>query len=85
MSFSGQAMYKFNSKVRAAGSGIIRRECVSAVLGLKLKKNPTFEWSTSSVSPSKSRFVFNWWFGQWTWDGPVASRSLHSASYGFVS
>ena len=27
--FSGQAMYKFNSKIRAAGSGIIRRECVS--------------------------------------------------------
>lgn len=40
---------------------------------------------TSSVSPSKSRFVFwNWWFGR-TWDGPVASRSLHPASYGFVS
>ena len=82
--FCGQAMYKFNTKVRAAGSGIIRRECVSSTdlsgsetvpqnalikgnLNQDTKSavwvwnsnNPTFKWSTSLVSPSKSRFLFS--------------------------
>ena len=41
----GQAMYKFNTKVRAAGSGIIRRECVSKLrdskTGLEFQQQST--------------------------------------------